>query len=126
MRSLRLFLILVLTSDCFADDDPSSPAAPATVQADATSTQPVPSPYEAATSSLKRVKTLADWVTLIKDKDAVVRATAASGLRDMPFHAKSAVPFLIELLKDENEDVRLRALSSLQGLRSDAEAAALP
>src|SRR5438132_5939424 len=58
----------------------------------------------------------------LHDKNASVRAAAATALGEMGPQNTGAVPDLVKALKDENEVVRLRAGAALKNI--DAKAAA--
>jgi hypothetical protein len=72
-------------------------------------------------------RTLSEWFVLAKNKDSRVRVYAAQALGDlgeMPVpDAKSAVPTLIELLKDADSTVRQAAAVALETLYEKAKPA---
>ena len=109
--TMRALLVICFLVTSFAD--PPWASGPQVVRAgerpDATSPRLAPFPFEGARAPLKNVKTLEEWAAVTRDKDPAVRAAAAAAVGEMPFEMKTAVPRLIELLDDENDDVRLGA-----------------
>src|SRR5579859_2236929 len=73
-----------------------------------------------------RGRTLSEWRTDLKDKDADVRRKGALSLAQMGADAKPAVEDLAGLLKDSELKVRLAATTALWQLGANAKTAAPP
>src|SRR5262245_39052081 len=67
-------------------------------------------------------KSLSEWVKLLKSPKAEVRGEAARALGQIGPKAKSAVPALIDALKDKNEGVRNDAAVALGAIGPEARA----
>jgi hypothetical protein len=63
---------------------------------------------------------VSDWIATLKNPYPEIRANAATALGHLGPQAKYGVPALVEALRDEEADVRVRAAQALAGIGDEA------
>jgi HEAT repeat protein len=74
----------------------------------------------------KEVKTEADWLRAARDPDAAVRRLAVMSTKDVELKADVAVPVLIELLNDADDEVRWHTPVALTKFNAKRHPAIVP